>query len=170
MTRRVNKVTFLSPGTFVFEQETRTIGEWNVAAAADMAATIVARYGAAPFAFYFTTDIVSSAVDDGEGGELQVEPKEVARSPMHYLGGEVLTYDEVERRADPKEDILRSNMRGNGIALVLENRNSYKSTHNFGPTDLVVDRAGSITDRGDAPKWVAYRKEFAARSAKENGR
>lgn len=167
MSKRVHRVTFLSPGTFTNEQTTRTIPEWSTAAAADMATVIQERHGAKPYAFYFATDLVADDVEDGEGGKLKVQPKEIARSPIHYLGGTVLTYDEIVKRGDPEESILLRNMRGNGMPLVLENRNSYKTTVEFKTTDLVVDRAGAIVERGDAPKWVAYRERVTARWAAE---
>ena len=166
MAKRKHLITFLSPGTFTSEQTMRTIPEWNLAAAADMATAIQERHGAKPYAFYFSTDLVGDDVPDGEGGMLKVQPKEVARSPIHHLGGKVLTYEEIEARADPKESTLLSNMRGNDMPLVLQNDNSYRHTVEFKATDLVVDRAGAIVDRGDSPKWTAYRTKLSAQWAR----
>lgn len=50
-----NFVTFFSPGTFVHEETTKEIDNWNVDEARDMARGIVERHGATPFAFQFST-------------------------------------------------------------------------------------------------------------------
>jgi hypothetical protein len=46
---------------------------------------------------------------------------------------------EVEARNDPKDDILRSNMRCNGYDRIVVNDNSYRSVHPLGETDVVLD-------------------------------
>jgi hypothetical protein len=132
-------VTFYSPGTFVAETTTREIGEWNRMQACRMAKDIVERHGARPFGFRFVTRLCADDVLDSRGGTLRVEPREIRRSGMHHLGGTIATLADVEARNDPKEEILRSNMRCNKIAAVVENCNSYKSVHPFEVDDLLLD-------------------------------
>jgi hypothetical protein len=123
-------VTFLSPGTFVAEQTTRPIDSWDVEAAKRMADGIVERYGATPYAFYFTTR---------ERGDADLDSKETKRSPNYFLGGEVETLRQVKARNDDSERILISNMECNGFDRVLVNRNSWKSYHRIEEGDVVLD-------------------------------
>lgn len=123
-------VTFLSPGTFVSEQATQEVDDWDINAAVERAHTIVARHGATPYAFYFTTR--------GRGSE-DLDSKEMDRSCQYFLGGKIETLADVEARNDPTESILRSNMRMNDIKRVLVNTNSFKSTMPFGDDDILVD-------------------------------
>lgn len=98
-------MTFYSPGTFVAEQSTRPIGAWDVDLAIAMSCDIKERHGARPYGFRFTTRARSDE---------DLDSKEVARSPMHYLGGKVETIEEVRRRARSDERTLLSNMEMNG--------------------------------------------------------
>ena len=95
---------------------------------------------------------------------MQVVPKTLAKGAMHFLGGKVETIEEIEARNDPKESILRSNMRGNGIALVVVNTNSYRSTHEFAGEHFIVDATGAVVERGSDPKWVTYRERIASQN------
>src|SRR5688572_23657281 len=108
-TRKQHFVTFYSPGTFVAEMTTKPIGEWSAALAARMASDVTERYNSKPYGFRFSTSIVADPVSDGAGGTLEVRPKQIVESGMYHLGGELLTYDDVRARNDPKENILRSN-------------------------------------------------------------
>lgn len=142
-------VTFYSPGTLMAETTTREIGEWNPMQACRMAKDVVERYGARPFGFVFVTKLCAEDVPDGRGGTLRVEPKEIRRSGMHHLGGTIATLADVETRNDPRESILRSNMRGNRIPAVVENCNSYKSVHPFEANDVLLDPdTGKVLARG----------------------
>lgn len=123
-------VTFYSTGTFVHEETSKPIAEWDVTAAVVMAREVRERYGARPFGFRFTT---RARID------VELDSKEVARSPMHYLGGRIETREEIEARNDPKEDILRLNMRSNGIERVLVNDNSWRATLPLNEEDVVLD-------------------------------
>lgn len=154
-------VMFISPGTFVPETRTEPIASWDPKLAVEAAERIVERHGAKPYGFLFETRLVSEDISDGRGGTMHVAPKTVARSACHFLGGKIETVEEVEVRNDPKEEILRRNMRGNDIAIVLVNTNSYRSTLPFEEEHVVVDAAGDIVERGDDPKWVAYREKIA---------
>ncbi len=123
-------VTFYSPGTFVAETSERPIDSWDVETAKEMAHGIVERHAATPYGFQFTTR--SRGPDD-------LDSAESARSPFYHLGGRVETLAEVEARNDPKEEILRSNMRGNGYAKIVVNDNSWRSTSPLGETDVILD-------------------------------
>lgn len=122
-------VTFLSPGTFLAEQTTKEIPEWDPEAAMKMADDITERYGATPYGFYFTT-----RRNDGE-----LDSKEVARSGTYFLGGEILTVEDVRARNDPDEKILLSNMENNGYEKIVVNTNSYRWTQPLEASDQVLD-------------------------------
>jgi hypothetical protein len=121
-------VTFLSPGTFFHEDTTKPIESWDVEKAKEMARDIKERYGATPFAFYFTT-----RADD------ELDSKQVEKSCTYYLGGKIETLADMEARNDPKEDILRSNMRCNGWDRIITNTNSWKVTQPLNADDVVLD-------------------------------
>jgi len=123
-------VTFYSPGTFTAETTTRPIDVWGLDQAVDMARAIVERYKARPYGFRFLTRA---------RGEDDLDSKIVASSPFYYLGGRIRTLAEVEAKADPKEAILRSNMRMNGWDRIVTNDNSWRWTQPLGETDVVLD-------------------------------
>jgi len=123
-------VTFLSPGTLVAESTTKEIDSWDVDRAVEMSAKIKERYGATPYGFYFTTRA---------RGPEDFESREVNKSGIYYLGGEVLTLADIEAQNDPKNDILISNMRGNGWDRIVINNNSYKWAQPLQKTDVVLD-------------------------------
>jgi hypothetical protein len=156
---RKHFVNFVSPGTCFNEESTRPIESWDVAKAVEMSHEVTERYGAKPYAFHFLTMLVLPPVADGEGGELNVEPKEVEKSDLYYLGGTVQTYDEIVARADKSNSVLISNMRCNGWWLVVENTNSWKTVRPFEKNHVIVNDKGEIVERGDAPKWMKYRAE-----------
>lgn len=137
-------VQFYSPGTFVSEVSEKPIRSWNPKRAAALAKTIVERYGAKPFGFRFITRRCSTPIDDGEGGKLNVEPKELKRSGIYYIGGVIETIDQVMARNDPSEQILRDNMMGNGIKKIVVTTNGYRSTHQFNDDDKLVDENGNV--------------------------
>lgn len=123
-------VTFYSPGTFVSETTTKPIASWDVDVAKTMARGISERHGAKPYGFRFSTR--SRGNDD-------LDSKETASSAMHYLGGRVETIADVEARNDPKEEVLRSNMRGNGIDRIIVNDNSWRITAELKPDDVILE-------------------------------
>ena len=125
-------VTFLSPGTFFCEETEKPIKSWNVEKACEMAHGIVERYNATPFAFYFTTR---------ERKDNELDSREIKRSHRYYLGGELLTLEDVEIRNKNGEDlgILLSNMKINGWKYIIENRNSFRSTQPFEQGDTLLD-------------------------------
>lgn len=159
---RKEYVTFISPGTFMSEYTTRAIATRDVAEAVLMSQRVVERYNARPFAFYFSTMSEHAPIPDGEGGTLNVEPKEVDRSGNYFLGGVLLTLDELKARHDSSLRILIDNMESNGWPVVIENCNSWKSVQPFKEKDCVVDERGNIVRRGDEPELVEYRKQKIA--------
>lgn len=166
---RKHQVTFYSPGTLFSESSSHDIESWDTAKAVEMAEKILERYNAKPYGFVFETLIVAKDIPDGEGGTLRVESKRVEKSGVHFLGGRLETYDEVVARNDEKESILRSNMRGNEQWIVCINTNSFRSTMPFDEEDCIVDAKGVVVERGNDPKYIAYRAEQLAKRKAESG-
>lgn len=125
-----NFVIFLSPGTFVAEQSEKPIDTWDVKAAVELSKGIKERYDALPYGFYFVTR--------GRGPD-DLDSKLIKRSGTYYLGGKVETYEEVCARNDPKEEILRSNMRCNGYKRIVVNDNSWRWTQPLEDGDVVLN-------------------------------
>jgi hypothetical protein len=125
-------VTFLSPATFVAEATTKPIDSWDVEKAQEMAHEITERYSATPYGFRFST---RSRTD------VDLDSKETATSGTYFLGGKIETLDEVKarRRPDGKDDILISNMEGNGYARIVTNDNSWRWTQPLADGDVVLD-------------------------------
>lgn len=123
-------VTFYSPGTFVAEYTEKPIAKWDTKIAMKMADAITERYNATPYGFRFSTR--SRGPDD-------LDSKVTETSNMYYLGGRVETLEQVEARNDPKEEILRSNMRGNGYDRIIINDNSWRWTQPLDKKDVVLD-------------------------------
>lgn len=120
-----HQVIFVSPGTFVSETTTKEIDSWDVEKAKEMARTISERHGAKPFGFMFETWTYDQIL--------------LEKSPMYYLGGFVRTYETVLLMNLPEENILRDNMRYNGIKRVITNTNSYKSVLPLNDDDIVIE-------------------------------
>ncbi len=123
-------VTFLSPGTLVSEETTLPVDSWDVDNAVKMAVEIVERHTARPYGFRFTT---RGRKDD------ELDSRVIDKSGIYYLGGKVETAEEVLARDDPKEQIMRSNIRANGIKRIVTNTNSWKFTAELGDNDVVLD-------------------------------
>ena len=123
-------VIFLSPGTFVSEQTEKPIDSWDVDKAVEMSRSIKERHAAIPYGFYFAT---RERKDD------ELDSKEIKRSHYYYLGGTVLTLEDVKNRKDPKDKILISNMEGNDYDRIVVNDNSWRSTMPLGENDVVLD-------------------------------
>lgn len=123
-------VVFYSPGTIVAESDTKKIASWDVAKAQRMAEDIVQRHGATPYGFRFITRA---------RGEEDLDSKEVDHSGMYYLGGKVETYEEVVARNDPKENILRDNMRFNKWNRIVTTTRGYRWTQPLNDDDVVLN-------------------------------
>lgn len=168
MIREKHFVTFTSPGTFFAEQSDREIAEWSPALACKMADEIVERYGAKPHSFRFSTRIVSDPVDDGYGGKLNVQSKEIAKSGNFFITGRLLKLDEIPET--PETSILRSNMKCNRYPIVVENTNSWKATLPFESGDCIVDRTGKVLVKGSDRELEDYRRaKIAERDAELAG-
>lgn len=154
--RREEVAVFYSPGTLFAEQTSHPIASRDPKLAVAIAAGVVERYRARPFGFRFETRLVADPVDDGEGGRLTVVPRTIHTSGMHFLGGVLETLDVVEARNDPRESILRNNMRWN-CPIVCVTTNGYRSVQPFEEDSILLDDAGEIVERGDDPRHVAYR-------------
>lgn len=120
-------VTFYMPGTFVAERSTEPIDSWNVKLAAEMARELTVLI---PYAFQFTT---RSREDD------ELDSRVSARSGTYYLGGVLLSLEQVKARNDEKDRILISNMENNDWGRVIQNDNSWRVTQQFGPNDVVLE-------------------------------
>jgi hypothetical protein len=121
-----------------------------------MACGVVERYGARPYAFYFSTLLMAPDVPDGRGGFLRVEPREIARSGLHFMNGKVLTLADVEARAEPSSDVLCNNMRWSW-PIVCETGNGFRHVAPFKEADVLVDASGAVVERGDTEERRAYR-------------
>lgn len=121
-------VTFLSPGTFVAEETTKEIDSWDVNKAIEMSKGIVERYNAIPYGFFFTTR---------ERGESDFDSKETKRSNLYYLGGEILTLEQVKSRY-PDKDILISNMEINHYEKIVVNTNSWMCVRPLEKDDVIL--------------------------------
>lgn len=122
-------VEFLSPGTFVAECTEKEVPSWDVDLAVAMMADIQERHGARPYGFRFTTR--------GRGPD-DLDSKQIAKSPMYYVGGEVETLEDVLERNDPGEAILRSNMTGNGYKRIWTSTKGWKWTQPLNDDDVVI--------------------------------
>ena len=122
-------VTFYSPGTFVAETTEKPIDSWDVEQAKAMSESVTERYGATPYGFRFSTR--SRGPDD-------LDSKVSATSPMYYINCKVETLAEIEERNDPKEEILRSNMRGNGWDRIVITTKGWRWTQPLNPDDVVL--------------------------------
>ena len=123
-------VEFFSPGAFMAETRRIEVPVHNVDKAVELARGIIERHGARPFGFQFLTR---------ERACSELDATETYRSGTYFLGGKLITQQEVIDRNDPKEDILRSNMRCNGIERVIENNNSWKYVGEFNDDDTLLD-------------------------------
>ncbi len=127
---RQHYVIFFSPGTFVAEQTQKPVDSWDIEKAQKMARDIKERHGATPYGFCFITRARTNA---------DLDSREVRRSKMYYLGGEVLTLRQIKARKDPQEKILISNMECNRWNRVVVNSNSYKWTQPLRRGDVVLN-------------------------------
>lgn len=123
-------VRFLSPGTFVSEETTKEIDSWDIDKAVEMSKTILERYDARPYGFYFITR---------ERSDNELDSHESAKSNMYYLGGTIYTLDDMKAIGNPDDRIFIQNMKINGWERCVENNNSWKFIHPLFPGDVVLD-------------------------------
>jgi hypothetical protein len=122
-------VTFLSPGTFVYEETTKEIISWDVNLVLEMVPNIKERYNATPFGFFFTTR---------ERDEDDFDSKQTKKSNMYFLGGKVFTLKQLEEKADPDDRILIANMKCNHCEKVIINTNSWRWTQALKEGDIIL--------------------------------
>ena len=102
-----------------------------------------------PYGFCFTTT--------GPDPENPRRDAEIARSPFHFIGGKILSLQEVKTLYG-ESSILHQNMVNNGYeAVVLSNNPSWCQP--FRPDDVIVQppaspRRGSATDPGINTAWL----------------
>lgn len=123
-------VTFYSPGTFVAEQTTRPIEDWDVDVALEMAHDILGRRRATPYGFRFTT---RGRNDD------ELDSKVIKTSQFYFLGGEIKTIDDIKEENNPDSQILLRNMEVNKWDRIVVNNNSWKWTQPLNEEDVVLD-------------------------------
>ena len=122
-------VTFYSPGTVVAETSETEIDSWDVPKAVEMSKEITERYGAKPYGFTFST----RTRDDNE-----LDSHISKKSGTYYLGGEILTLEQLKAQKDPRNEILISNMECNGWKKVVINTNSWEWTQPLHDGDVVL--------------------------------
>ena len=123
-------VEFLSPGTFVSESDIKEIDSWDIEQAKIMAKSIKQRHGATPYGFRFLT---RSRKDN------ELDSRITDTSSIYFLGGKVLTLQDVKARKDPRDETLIWNMEVNRYDRIIENTNSYKITLPLNKDDVVLE-------------------------------
>lgn len=143
-------VCFESPGTVVSEGEDKKISSWDVDKAVSIAVDIHARYGARPYGFRFKTK---------EFREKEFRIVEIAKSCFYFLGGTVVTQEQVEAAVNEDGSLIltsnpvinhlaqhkqrlsniRWNLTHNSYDRIVINNNSYVSCLPAYPEDIVLD-------------------------------
>lgn len=122
-------VHFQSPGTFVAEDSSEEIDRFRIKKAIAMSKKIKERHGATPYGFYFTVR---------KRGRNDLDSKQTYRSRFFWLGGKILTLDDIKSRNDPNDSILISNMECNDWDKIVVNTNSWRWTMPLNKTDIVL--------------------------------
>jgi hypothetical protein len=159
MFKNKNYVNFLSPGSFVSECSSVKIENCDIKLALEKSKTILERYNAKPYGFYFETRLCHDDLNDGHGNLLKVESKTMEKSGMYYITGEIYTIEDIKARKNDKDEILISNMECNNWPLVIENFNSFKTIMEFKENDFIVALNGNIVESGTDSKYVEYRRK-----------
>lgn len=164
-TRTVTLVEFSAPGSFYDESTSRKVNsDCAICEAIELSQGIELRYGALPYGFRFVRQIVADPIDDGFGGKLDVIPKVIDTSPMHFIGGTVENYDQIYERKEENERILLSNMRGNNWPFVITVTNRYKITKPFEQNAILVDpKTRNVELRGWSDEMRRYAERFKQR-------
>jgi len=171
--RRRNFVRFYWPprgGVGFAEDATVEFGHWDVQDAVKVSRVAKNPHGdpGGPSWFSFSSVISHDPIPDGEGGTMEVRSVKVGESGRFYLGGRVLTYEEVTRGDLAHQrtwSAILDNMRNSGQWIV---RVADSHVHTFGHSDVVVDPlSGEVVERGDDPARVAYRAKMLEGYARE---
>ena len=155
MIKEKHIVEFYSPGTFFFENSSKEISDWSVEKAILMSQSVVERYGAKPYAFRFYTLLVSDPVPDGRGGFLDVSSKEINKSKLYYLGGEIKTIEDIKQENNKDNDILLSNMDCNYDSHIVVKQMG--RCRPFFEDSCIIDSQGNILAEGNDLKWKKLR-------------
>lgn len=132
-------VEFRSPGIITAKIAELAIDAWDIGEALKMSESIKESHGADPFGFMFIERVIAGEIDDGFGGKLKVQPREIRTSGMHYIRGVIRTVEDVRRDALSSERIILSNMECNGWAKIITiNNNGLKWSQPFFDGDQVV--------------------------------
>ena len=123
-------IVFLSPGTFFSETTIKPIKSWDVKTAVKMADNIIERHRATPYGFYFITK---------EREKNELDSHITKKSGTYFLGGEILTIEDVKKENNPKNKTLISNMVGNGWKKIVRNTNSWLIHQPLLKEDTVLD-------------------------------
>jgi hypothetical protein len=123
-------VIFYSPGTMFAEQSEYKIDRFDVDLAVEQAKHIVERHNATPYGFQFITR---------ERGPDDLDSHVSYRSGMYFLGGEILTLDELRAQNNEDDSTLINNMICNNYDRVIINTNSWKWTQPFTDRDQLVE-------------------------------
>lgn len=123
-------VTFYSPGTFVAETTTMEIDSWDIEKAVELSKTIKERYGAVPYAFQFSTR---------ERKAKDFDSKEAKRSNLYYLGGEIMSLEQLKEKNEPDNERLIRNMECNNYLRVVTTTKGWKWTRPLEDGDVVLD-------------------------------
>lgn len=122
------------------------------------------------YGFYFTTALTAAPISDGEGGLLEIRPREVARSGVYYITGRLATVDEViadgaswwvNSEYDNRRMIANrvSNMKiwHYPIMVVVDVSPSHWMDYPFREEDVILGRDGEVCERGDTQERIDYR-------------
>ena len=122
-------VTFYSPGTFIAEETTKEIDSWNTEKAVQMSKDIIERYDAHPYAFVFTTRENIYSLDSHE----------IDRSNLYYLGGNILTLEQLKTDNSLDNRTLIRNMECNGYDRVIQTSKGWIWTQPLRDVDVVLN-------------------------------
>jgi len=145
--RKIHYAEFLSPGTFISECSEVKLSAWDVKEAVEKAKGIKERYGATPYGFRFLTRLEAGPVKAGKT-RLKVEAKDLRRSGIHFITGEIRTAAQVLAGKGKDEEILRFNVKANKLPAIIVNRNSYLATMEFQKDSVLVDWEGNVLQKG----------------------
>lgn len=120
-------VRFYSPGVFFSEMTEQPIKSWNVAEAVKRVAAVKKQW-TTPYGFCFVTR---------ERGAKDLDSKITKTSGMYFLGGTIMTLDNVKARNNPEDHILISNMECNHFDMVIVT-SSGKVTLPFSEEDVII--------------------------------
>lgn len=143
--------TFYSPGTLFSETSTKELEgkdeQSRIVEAATIAKTINERYGAKPYGFSIYSQEEYEPIIQGNV-KYKADPKEINRTGIYYITGEIRTAADILSGTDNSEYILRRNVEINNIKAIITNTNSYKFNGEFREKDVLIDWNGNVIDLG----------------------